>query len=575
MRVCTAKQMGAIDREAIDGGVPALELMERAGRAVTGHVLEFLAEHIGGHGHDHGHGDHDHGDHVHGGTTDACGPGGCGDPDCADAATDEAVLVVCGRGNNGGDGLVVARLLAEEGVPVVVLLLAEPRDLARDARRNLERLPEGVDVVTAPAADWPAAFAELAGGAAIAVDAVLGTGARLPLDKDLAALFRAMNDAAVPTLAVDVPSGVCGDDGAVAPVAVAADVTVAIGLPKLGVLLAPGRDYAGRVEVVDIGFANDSCDRHAGPWHWAAREDYLALLPPRPTSVHKGQCGHLLLVAGSRAYGGAAHLAGLGALRSGVGMLTLAAPAGLEVPLRLALPEALLCALPETATGTIAPVSPAVAATLLARAGAVAIGPGLGDDARTTDWVRWLVREASLPLVIDADGLNALAGADLSFSGRQVVLTPHPGEFARLAGLPVADVVARRLELAGWAADRWGAVVVLKGSPAIIGVPGEGAWLNASGDDALARGGSGDVLAGLVGGLLAQGCSAREAALLGCYVHGLAGTAAAREMSSRGVLVREVAAAIGPQWLALEREASGIAALRERLWPSVAPEAPR
>lgn len=567
MRVCTAKQMAAIDRRTIDGGVPSLELMERAGEQVAGHVLEFLAEHGHDHGHDHGHG-HEQGD---GGC--ACGPDGCGDPACAHGQAGGAVLIVCGRGHNGGDGLVAARLLAGEGVPVTVLLLAAPRELAKDARANLERLPEGVEIVNVGPADWPAAYVELADGAAVAVDAVLGTGARLPLEPGLAELFRAMNDAAVPTLAVDVPSGVCGDDGRVDPVAVAADVTVTIGLPKLGLLLPPGRDYAGRVEVADIGFAPQTCAELSGPWQWLAREEYLHLLPPRPTSAHKGQCGHMLLVAGSRAYGGAAHLAGLGALRSGVGLLTIAAPAGLEVPLRVALPEALLCMQPESPAGTLAP-APNGLETAVARAGALVLGPGLGDDAGTDAWVRGFLGASMLPVVVDADGLNALArgGVEPAFAGREAVLTPHPGEFARLCGLPVAEVVARRLELAAWAADRWGAVVVLKGSPTVIGVPGEGVYINASGDDALARGGSGDVLAGLVGGLLAQGASAREAALLGCYVHGLAGTAAAREVSSRGVLVREVAAAIGPQWLALEREASGNADLRERLWPSLPPK---
>lgn len=570
MRVCTAAQMAAIDRRTIDGGVPALELMERAGAAVAGHVLELLSEHGGGHGHDHGH-DHAH-DHGCG-----CGDGGCGDDACAQPGGGPAVLVVCGRGNNGGDGLVAARLLAGEGVPVVVMLLASPRDLAKDARRNLERLPESVEVVQPKDADWPEAYAELADGAGVVVDAVLGTGARLPLEPPLAALLRAMNDAAVPTLAIDVPSGVHGDDGRVDPVAVAADVTVAIGLPKLGLLLAPGRDYAGRVEVEDIGFDPATCASLAGPWHWHDRQGYLGLLPPRPTTVHKGSCGHLLLVAGSRDYGGAAHLAGLGALRSGIGMLTLAAPASLEVPLRVALPEALLRLLPETPSGTAAPPGDDVLDQLQARARAVVIGPGLGDDPATGAWVAAFARRCALPLVVDADGLNALArlGGEPSFAAREVVLTPHPGEFARLAGLPVDEVAARRLDLAAWAADRWGAVVVLKGSPAVIGVPGEGSWINASGDDALARGGSGDVLAGLVGGLLAQGLPARDAALLGCYVHGLAGTAAAREVSSRAVLVREVAAAIGPQWLALEREASGVAGLRERLWPSLPEAGPR
>lgn len=570
MRVCTAAQMAAIDRRTIEGGVPSLELMERAGEAAAGHVLELLAEqqeHGQHHGH-HRHDGHDHADHGHEHGDAACE--GCAPPD-------PAVLVVCGRGNNGGDGLVVARHLAEQGVPAAVLLLGAPRDLTPDARRNLERLPEAVEVVQTEPRDWADAFAELADGAAVVVDAVLGTGTRLPLAAELAALFRAMNDAAVPTLAIDVPSGVRGDDGGVDPVAVAADVTVALGLPKLGLLVAPGRDYAGRVVVADIGLDPAACEELAGPWRWQERAGYLALLPPRPTTVHKGDCGHLLLVAGSRAYGGAAHLAGLGALRSGVGLLTVAAPEPLENALRAGLPEAVLRPLPATAAGTLAPVRDAVTGELLGRARAVALGPGLGDDSATDAWVRDFAGKVTLPLVIDADGLNALArgGREPAFAGREVVLTPHPGEFARLARLATADVASRRLELAAWAADRWGAVVVLKGSPAVIGVPGEGAWLNASGDDALARGGAGDVLTGLIGGLLAQGLPARDAALLGCYVHGLAGTAAARGVSSRGVLVREVAAAIGPQWLALEREASGIAGLRERLWPSLPEAGPR
>ena len=562
MRVCTAGQMAAIDRATIDGGVPSLELMERAGAALAEHVLEFLAERTeGGHDHDHGHG---------------CGDGGCGCHDHGSGADGAPphVLVVCGRGNNGGDGFVVARLLHQEGVPVAVLQLFPNGELAPDARHNRSRLPREVEVVQAAAGDWPAAYAELAAGAGVAVDAVLGTGIRPPVGPELAALFRAMNDLAVPTLAVDIPSGVAGDDGGVAPAAVAADVTVTIGLPKLGLLLPPGRDYAGRLEVVDIGFAPELCERLAGPWHWLERADYLALLPPRPTATHKGRCGHVAILAGSRAYGGAAHLAGLGALRSGAGLVTVAAPAGLETALRVALPEALVRPLPETPAGTCAALDAAALDALLRGADALVLGPGLGDDEATDRWVREALPRPGLPLVLDADGLNALArgGREPAFGGGPVVLTPHPGEFARLAGLPVAEVVARRLELASWAADRWGAVVVLKGSPTAIGVPGEGTYLNASGDDALARGGAGDVLAGLVGGLLAQGLGAREAALLGCYVHGLAGTAAAGEMSSRGVLVREVAAAIGPQWLALEREASGAAELRERLWPSLPPE---
>ena len=554
MRVCTAKEMAAIDRATIAAGTPASELMERAGEAMSELILEFLAEQ--GEGHDH--------DHVH-------GPG-CGHSTAeidADEAAATGVLVICGKGNNGGDGLVVARLLSEADCPVSVMLLAKPGALSPDAQANFELLPDEVTVFIPEAGEWAEAFAELAESADLVVDAILGTGIEPPLRGPYIDLIRNINDAGIACVALDIPSGVSGDDGLVDPVAVAADMTITVGLPKRGLLLAPGRDFAGDVEVIDIGFAEDLCDEHTPELHWLPRQEYLALLPTRTSVSHKYKFGSLLVVAGSQAFGGAATLAGMGALRSGAGLVSLVVPRGLETAMRVSLPEVLTNAVPETDTGTIAPLDPAVFEALSEGVRALAVGPGLGRDPDTDHWVCELLAGLDRPLVLDADGLNAFArqGRSPAFGSDQVVLTPHAGEFARLVGLEATEVEERRFELVRQYAAEWNVVLMLKGAPSLIAAPDGRVFINASGDDALARAGSGDVLTGLVGGLLAQGLSALSAALLGAYLHGLAGTAAARGMSTRSVLVREVATAIGPVFEEMEKEASAVAELRERIWP--------
>jgi len=550
MRVCTARQMAEIDRETIASGTSGEKLMERAGLGLTDLLLDFLAESgEGDHGHHHEGCGHDHGPEEESG-----GPG---------------VLIICGKGNNGGDGLVMARHLDAEGCVVAVMLLDDPSDLKNEALLNFGRLPEGVVVVTPEPGDWVETFTELAEDADVVVDAIFGTGINPPLREGYPGLIRAINDTGLPCVAVDIPSGVCGDDGRVDPVAVAADLTVTIGLPKLGLLLAPGRDFAGDIAVVDIGFKDDVCARHAGDLNWLSREDYLALLPPRPGTVHKYQCGRLLVVAGSRQFGGAAHLAGMGALRSGAGLVSLAVPLGLETATRVLLPEVLTRAVTETDQGSIAPWDPQVRDSLLAGQDALAVGPGLGDDPETAAWVVDLVGNATCPVVVDADALNAFArvGQEPAFASRKVILTPHAGELGRLAGLTSAEVEKQKLHLVGRLAKKWNVVVMLKGSPSVIAAPDGRVFLNPAGDDALARGGSGDVLTGLLGGLLAQGMEALEAALLGAYVHGKAGTLAARGFSNRSVLVREIASNIGPVFEEMEKEASATADLREKIWP--------
>lgn len=533
MRVCTSQQMARIDRATIDAGTPGLGLMERAGQAMAGSILDFLEEVE----------THD------------------GEP---------SVLVLCGRGNNGGDGLVVARVLAEEGLAVAVMMISGTDRLSPEARTNFDRLPGTVAVVDPQPAERPALLAELLDQADVVVDAVFGTGIEPPLRGDAAELFRLVNDAGLPCVALDIPSGVSGDDGRVDPVAIAAELTITVAMPKLGLLLPPGRDFTGEIEVIDIGFPEEFMRREALPVQWLSRDEALELLPPRRSDSHKYRCGSALLLGGSRSYAGAAHLMALGALRSGAGMIRLGVPAGLETGLQAALPEVITRALAATGAGTIAPVPDAVLAALLERQQAVAVGPGLDRHPETDAWVTGLVRSLEIPAVVDADALTAFAatGAEPQAGPGGAVLTPHLGELARLTGRDAPAIEADRLQLLPEWAARWNAVLVLKGSPTWVAAPDGRLWLVDSGDDALARGGSGDLLTGLIAGLLAQGSAPTDAALLGTYVHGLAGRLAATGRSTRSVRVTEIAAAIGPVFEAMEEEASSQAHLRERIWPT-------
>lgn len=503
MRVITARQMAAIDRQTIDSGIPGLELMERAGREIVRATLDLF-------------------------------PG---------LAPPAPVAICCGKGNNGGDGLVMARLLDGLGFQVSVLVLALPADLSAEARLNYDRLPARVKTYHASPSEWAERWSELCAEAELAVDAVFGTGIKPPVRGEYVELFHVFNEQMLPTLAVDIPSGVCGDTGRVDPVAVLADSTVTVGLPKRGLLLPPGRDFCGELTVVDIGFSEEVILAHASNLHYLTAEDYASLLPARPSDVHKYRCGCVLIIAGSRAYGGAAVLTGLGALRSGAGLVTVAVPAGLEVPTRMGLPEALIVPLPETERGTMAPLPDDLRATLLERKHAVAIGPGLGDDPATDRWVVDLLGQIDLPVVVDADGFSAFGrlGGEPAFTTRQAVATPHAGELARVIGKRPAEIEKERFELTADLARRWRATLLLKGSPSLVGAADGSVTINPTGDDALAHGGTGDVLTGLVAGLLAQGCRARDAAVLAAYLHGRAGEIAATAGSRRSVLAREVA----------------------------------
>ena len=515
MRIATAAQMAAIDHETIEGGVPGLDLMECAGREMTWQLLREFPE----------------------------------------LAPPDRITVVCGKGNNGGDGLVVARLLESLGYEVHILLLAEADGLSSDARVNHDRLPASVTRETPARDQWAQRGHDACTESELVIDAIFGTGIEPPLRGDYGDLIAALNAGPCAIFSLDIPSGVAGNDGAVDPVAVQADATVTVGLPKLGLLLPPGRDHVGRLSVVDIGFEDDVCEHHTDDLHYLLPQDYADLLPARSSTAHKYTTGTALVLAGSRRYGGAALLAGLGALRSGAGLISVALPETHASSALGFIPEALVRPLPTTASGGLAPLAPAILADLLARQDALAVGPGLGDDPETDAWITDLLATTDRPLVVDADGLSAFArlGRAPRFAHDEVILTPHGGELSRLAGLESSVPAAERLTRVFELANEWGVTLVAKGSPTMIAAPGRGVVINPTGHDALAHGGTGDVLTGLLGGLLAQGADAFTAAVLGCWLHGRAGELVAECAGTRRTLLaREVAAHLSDAFAELE-----------------------
>jgi hydroxyethylthiazole kinase-like uncharacterized protein yjeF len=505
MKLVTASEMRELDRRAIqDLGIPSLVLMENAGRT-TYRVLrrEF--------------------------------PGLPGD-----------VAVLAGPGNNGGDGFVVARYLAGAGVPVAVFLLGSRDRLSPDARVNFEILARlGLPVAEVlTEADLNPALRRLA-RAGLIVDALLGTGLNSPVKGLMAALIERLNQLQAPVLAVDIPTGLSADTGAVLGVALKARVTVTYGWPKLGQVLPPGRDYVGRLWQADIGIPPSLAG--ASPLELADASEMLALLPPRAFASHKGAFGHLLVLAGSVGKTGAAALAAEAALRAGAGLVTLGVPASLNDILEGKLTEAMTLPLPE------APGARALGAAawgpiqeFLEEKFTLALGPGLGTHPETRDLVRRLAQDLPQPMVIDADGLNNLAGAAeaLKDAAGPRILTPHPGEMARLLGLTTPAVQARRLDLARETAARFGVTLVLKGAQTVVAAPDGRASLNATGNPALASGGTGDVLTGLIGGLLAQGLAPWDAARLGVFLHGLAADYFVSRRGPRGLIAGDLLAVL-------------------------------
>jgi ADP-dependent NAD(P)H-hydrate dehydratase / NAD(P)H-hydrate epimerase len=447
-------------------------------------------------------------------------------------------VVACGKGNNGGDGLVAARHLDRWGVAVEVFLLAEPTSGAPSVMRD--RL-QGAGV-RVQEFDRPA-FGRALDRADVVVDAIFGTGFRGQVGGLHADVIGAINQAWAAVIAVDIPSGVEGDTGAIRGPAVAADVTVTFGAPKAGALLYPGADHAGVVEVADIGFPEDLL--RPGDLTLVEPEDVRAWLPVRPPDTHKRRTGVVLVVAGSRRMTGAPRLVAEGAFRTGAGLVTVALPAGILPVVQATTTEATFLPIPEGPAGSVVEAGWDELAERLDAFDALAIGPGLTTDEETPEFVRRMVRQSSVPVVVDADALNAFAGraGDLGLRRAPAILTPHTGEFARLFGMPAAEVLEDRPGLARKAAAETGCVVVLKGARTVVALPEGQVRVNPTGSPALATGGTGDVLTGAVAALLARGAAPPEAASAAAYIHGLAGEIAAAR-TGEGTVASEVARAL-------------------------------
>ncbi|HEY6322461.1 MAG TPA: NAD(P)H-hydrate dehydratase [Thermoanaerobaculia bacterium] len=555
MRILTAEEMRGVDRAAIERlGLPGLVLMENAALGVV----------------------------------DAIG---------RRYPRAESAAIFCGPGNNGGDGLAVARQLATRGYAVEIFLAASSAGTASKAGtagtagKAGERPPSGDAglqlaicrrlelTIHELAPDGDAAEAEAGLAAALAaaarhdlvIDALFGTGLARPLTGWFARLVEGLNEVPRPRVAVDIPSGLAGSSAEPPGPHLLADLTVTFAAPKVAHVFPPAADAAGELVVTDLGFPRRLVDEAAGDLHLLVGEELSGLLPPRARDSHKGDYGHLLLVAGSPGKAGAAVLAARAAVRAGAGLVTAAVPESILLIVHLGSIESMVLPLPawsagpprEHGTGDAggghggghgaagdhrALAAVAVEQVLAAAAGktALAVGPGLGQDAATVAAIRRLAAAAELPLVLDADGINAFAGRPEELAARRAptVLTPHPGELGRLLGISTAAVQADRPAAARRAAAATGAIVVLKGSLTLIAAPRGGLYVNPTGNPGMASGGTGDVLTGILGSLVAQRLEPLDAACLAVYLHGLAGDLALARLRGPALAAEDLIASL-------------------------------
>jgi NAD(P)H-hydrate epimerase len=500
--ILDSRQMRAADEAAIRAGVPSLTLMENAASRIADTVRDRFAAW-------------------------------------------RRVVVVCGPGNNGGDGLAAARMLSPRAA-VRVFTLRDPDSYqgdpgvnaarARAAGLTLESLaaPNGID-------DLGRALADADG----AVDALFGTGLDRPLEGSAVEVVDRVNRAGRAVIAADVPSGLSSDTGETIGESVRADVTVAFAAPKVCHAFPPARHRCGKLVVGDIGIPRELLDPPGHSLHLATAEAVVELLTPREPGAHKGDFGRVAIVAGSRGKTGAAVLAARGALRAGAGLVTVLCPASLESIIVSALPEAMTLGMPEENGALDSKAGPELV-RLLADFDTAVVGPGLGREPGTVGAIEEIVRESHVPIVLDADGLNAFAKRVQSLAGHPapIVATPHPGEAGRLLGRSAQDVQSNRLASAREIARLAGCCVLLKGEASLTATPDGRVVVNSTGTPLLATAGSGDVLSGLVAALIASGLSAPAAASAGAWLHGAAGERLAATLGDAGLLAHEVADAV-------------------------------
>ena len=501
MKLVTSAQMRAIDSRAINElGIPGLQLMENAGRGIAEWIKEILRDNV----------------------------------------TGKRFAIVCGKGNNGGDGFVIARYLQQWGGSPEVFRLGERESTKGDALVNLLK----IEAMSTPIHDLNASdqIPDLREFDMI-VDAIFGTGFQGEIDAKISAVIAAINLSGVPVLAVDTPSGLNCDTAEAPKTCVRASFTATLALPKLGHCFYPGKSYCGQVKVIDIGIpakALDGLDLRLNlttPWH------VRATIPDREPTAHKGDSGKLFLVAGSEGLTGAATLAAQAAVKSGCGLVTVGCPKGLNDILEIKLTEAMTKPLPELGKRRCLSVRALGDVLQNIRASdAACLGPGVGRNHETIELFRRLIANLETPSILDADGLFPFSGKPelLHECKADMVLTPHIGEFARLCGKSIEAIDHDRIATVLEFAKATNKAILLKGAPSIIASPDGTAYINPTGNPGMATGGSGDVLSGLIGALMASGISAYDAAVCGAFVHGLAGDMAQKAIGTLGMTAGDI-----------------------------------
>jgi ADP-dependent NAD(P)H-hydrate dehydratase / NAD(P)H-hydrate epimerase len=502
MFVVTAEQMREMDRLTIEKyGVPSLALMEQAGEGITRAILERFSR-----------------------------------------LARRGVLIVAGKGNNGGDGFVVARLLKKRRIPCEVALLARKDEVSTDSAHNLRAYMKLKGKVVEIASGGLDLLRQRMKGKGLLVDAILGTGIKSDVRGLYAEAITLMNVSSLPMVAVDIPSGLHTDRGIPLGVSVQAELTVALAFAKLGEVIYPGLNYVGNLAVADIGIDPRAVQEVAPKTELMQQEEISWLVPTRDPDSHKGTYGHLLVIAGSRGKTGAAILASRAAMRTGAGLVTLAAPRSLNDIFASSLVEVMSEPLAENGDEEMEPLGDEAWRLLLARKNVVLFGPGIGVNDAARNNLRWLLRNSELPWVIDADGLNNLALdlARLRNAKTPPVLTPHPGEMARLIGKDTASVNQDRIGIARAFATEHRCYLVLKGARSVIATADGKAFINPTGNPGMASGGMGDALAGILAALLGQGLSAEHAMKLGVYLHGFIGDRVAAEKGEIGLIASDI-----------------------------------
>jgi hydroxyethylthiazole kinase-like uncharacterized protein yjeF len=516
MYLVTAQQMRDMDRLTIESfGIPGIVLMESAARG----AVDTLFRHF---------------------------------PDVRRMK----VGIAAGRGNNGGDGFVIARYLAGAHVPLAVYLFSEKKRVRGDAAANLKLL----DHMNVPVHEIPdlAAFESCRGGMRdydLWIDAMLGTGLAADVGGVLKEMIAFLNATQKPILAVDIPSGLDSDTGRPRGCCIQASVTATFGLPKIGHVVLPGSEFVGRLEVVDIGIPPVVVDEVRPNHHLLTGEMVGAWFHSRDAQSHKGTTGHLLVVGGSPGKTGAAAMTSQAAMRMGAGLVTLAIPKSLNWAMESQLTEVMTVPLPENSDQTLGLSAYGKIMGQLERKHALAIGPGLGTGGPTKSLVKRLIQTSPVPVVVDADALNALVGS-LSFLRDlkvPIVMTPHPGEMARLVGKTASAVQQARVREAHDFATTHKVHLVLKGARTVIGHPDGTVHVNPTGNPGMASGGMGDVLTGMISGLIVQGLSVEQAVNAGVYLHGCAGDSLARSVGPVGFLASDVIDILPSQIVGLKK----------------------